>query len=74
MAITSSRSRLDVLMDAGCAYFHQTRDNLRAELAKRKVYRTTYYELSSLTDRDLADLGIARSNIKALAMESAYGL
>jgi uncharacterized protein YjiS (DUF1127 family) len=74
MAITRSRSRLDVLIDAGCAFFHQTRDNLRAELAKREVYRKTHHELSMLTDRDLADLGIARSNIKAIALEAANGV
>lgn len=50
---------------------------LRADMAqnaaKRKVYRATLSELETLTDRDLNDLGIARSAIKAIAHEAAYG-
>ena len=41
--------------------------------AKRKVYRTTVSELENLTNRELADLGIARSAIKGIALEAAYG-
>lgn len=33
-------------------------------------YRQTVSELSSLTDRDLADLGISRSDIRRIASES----
>lgn len=40
--------------------------------AKRRVYRATFNELASLTNRDLADLGINRSEIKRLAYEAAY--
>ncbi len=51
--------------------------NFRAELsdraAKRRVFRTTFAELEILTDRELADLGLTRSNIKAIAYEAAYG-
>ncbi len=49
------------------------RDEFKTAMERRKVYRATLHELSILTDRDLADLGIARSNIKQLAWESAYG-
>ncbi|HDZ81173.1 MAG TPA: DUF1127 domain-containing protein [Roseobacter sp.] len=45
---------------------------MRQALAKRKVYRATLFELSTLSDHDLKDLGIPRSNIKRLAMEAAY--
>ena len=49
----------------------------RAQLAdasaKRKVYRLTRAELSSLSNRDLADLGIGRSQIRGIALEAAYG-
>ena len=41
--------------------------------AKRKVYRTTLAELRNLTDRDLADLGIAPTSIRDVAYEAAYG-
>ena len=42
-------------------------------VAKRRVYRTTLTELSSLTNRELSDLGISRSMIKGIAIEAAYG-
>ena len=71
MAITRSNSGLDVVLDAGRTIFHQKRDQMRQALAKRKVYRATYFELWDLTDRDLKDLGISRSHIKRLAMEAA---
>ena len=48
-------------------------ESLRDRLARRKVYMTTHDELSALSNRDLADLGIARSEIKYLAHEAAYG-
>lgn len=41
--------------------------------AKAKVYRTTIAELSSLNDRDLADLGIYRVQIEGIARQAAYG-
>jgi uncharacterized protein YjiS (DUF1127 family) len=74
MAITRSNSALDVVFDAGRTFFQQNLDQMRKAQATRKVYRATYHELSSLSDRDLRDLGIPRSNIKRLAMEAAYGL
>ena len=73
MAITRSNSELDVVFDAGRTFFHQKIGQLRKAFAKRKIYRATYHELSGLTDRDLQDLGIPRSNIKRLAMEAANG-
>ena len=41
--------------------------------ARRKVYRTTLAELDSLSNRDLADLGLSRSMLKSVALEAAYG-
>ncbi|HQU68416.1 MAG TPA: DUF1127 domain-containing protein [Albidovulum sp.] len=38
-----------------------------------RVYRQTVAELNALNDRDLADLGIARSSITSIATEAAYG-
>ena len=40
--------------------------------AAYRVYRTTLNELSTLSSRDLADLGINRANIKSIAYEAAY--
>ena len=73
MAITRSRNGLEVLLDAGRSLFHHGRESIQDALAKSKVYRATYYELSMLTDRDLSDLGIPRSDIRRLALEAAYG-
>ncbi len=40
-------------------------------LVRRKVERTTYFELSALSDRELNDLGIARCDIRRIARETA---
>lgn len=73
MSITRSISGLDVVFEAGRTFFNQKLDYIRKAQAKRRVYRTTYHELSVLTERDLTDLGIPRSDIKRLALEAAYG-
>lgn len=39
--------------------------------ARRRVASTTYEELASLSNRELADLGIARSEIRSIALETA---
>lgn len=39
--------------------------------AAYKTYRFTYEELRMLSDRDLADIGIARSDIRKIAQQSA---
>ena len=48
-------------------YFHAA----AARHAARRIYRTTFHELNVLSNRDLADLGIHRSEIKRLAWEAA---
>lgn len=42
-------------------------------LARRKVYRQTLTELRSLSNRELADLGLNHSMITRVAYEAAYG-
>lgn len=46
---------------------------LAAARAQRKAYREAVNELQSLSSRELADLGISRSEIMFLAREAAYG-
>lgn len=46
---------------------------LGERLEQRKVYRQTIAELSSLSSRELQDLGLNRSMIQRLAHEAAYG-
>lgn len=49
------------------------RGSLHGRFAAWKVYRTTYAELSALPDRELADLGLRRSELRRVAREAAYG-
>ena len=74
MAITRSSSWLDAVLDVSRSIIHQKWDRFRDVQANRKGYRDTYHELSMLTERDLADLGIHRSGIRKLALEAAYGV
>lgn len=50
---------------------------IAAELANHfvqyRTYRRTLTELESLTDSDLADLGLARSSLREVASKAAYG-
>ena len=40
--------------------------------AQYNVYRVTLSELQNLSDRELADLGIHRSQIRSIAYNAAY--
>lgn len=51
--------------------FAELRKALAERRAQNKVYRQTVDELRMLSDRDLADLGIHRSMISAIAREAA---
>ena len=48
------------------AEFRETRQ-------RRRVYQQTLRELKTLSNRELNDLGIARSTITRVAYEAAYG-
>ncbi|CTQ32023.1 DUF1127 domain-containing protein [Jannaschia rubra] len=48
-------------------------DTARIGLGNWRTYRRTLNELSALSNRDLADLGLSRSMIRAIALEAAYG-
>lgn len=47
--------------------------SVASSLQQRRVYAQTVAELNALTDRELADLGIARASIVEIAHEAAYG-
>jgi uncharacterized protein YjiS (DUF1127 family) len=47
------------------------RETFRTRLHRFRVYRATRLELTKLTDRELSDLGLNRSMIRALAREAA---
>lgn len=40
--------------------------------AQYKTYRTTLEELETLSDRELSDLGLHRSMLRAVAYKAAY--
>jgi len=48
---------------------------LRADIATRvsqsRAYRATFNELSAMTDRELADIGVARSMIHEISRQAA---
>ncbi len=46
--------------------------DIRARMARRKVFRDTLSELQGLTDRELADLGIVRAELRRIAHTAAY--
>lgn len=46
-------------------------DAIALKLRQRKVYRQSFNELCTLTDRDLADLGLSRGDFRRLAREAA---
>ncbi|WP_323763713.1 DUF1127 domain-containing protein [Marinovum sp.] len=53
------------------ALLHKSVEAYKTARTRRAVYNRTFDELASLTDRDLADIGVARSNIRAIALKEA---
>lgn len=53
--------------------FNAIKKSVAERMARYRVYRETQAELEGLSDRDLADLGLSRAGIKAIALEAAYG-
>lgn len=54
-------------------YFSFVGKKLASDFAKNRVYRQTFNELSQLSNAELNDIGVSRSGIRAIALESAYG-
>ena len=46
---------------------------IKEAIERRRVFNQTLYELQSLGDRDLSDLGMSRSDLVSVAREAAYG-
>jgi len=60
LTIAQMRRRLD-----------ETASTIKLARAKREKYLRTLNELQSLTDRDLADIGIPRARINQIAWDEA---
>ncbi len=46
-------------------------EDAKSRFARRRIYRQTVNELSALSNRDLADLGLHRSMIRRLAKQAS---
>lgn len=46
---------------------------VRKAIADYRTYRQTIDELASLSDRELADLGLSRFSVREIAYQSVYG-
>ena len=68
MAYVNSRSSSASIADRFVAFFKAGKEAIE----RRNVYNRTVAELTALSDRDLADLGVARHNIGRVAREAAY--
>ena len=55
------------------AHLSQDLARLKTAIAKRRAFARTVAELNALPDRDLADLGLCRAQIRSIAMENIYG-
>ncbi|WP_223163003.1 DUF1127 domain-containing protein [Roseivivax sediminis] len=44
----------------------------RAALERRRVYKRTLNELAALSNRELADLGLHRSQLRSIAWQAAH--
>lgn len=66
-AASQSASRNSVV-----EFFANLVASVKEASARRAVYVKTLGELRSLSDRDLADLGIARVQIEDIALQAAY--
>ena len=68
MAYVNSRSASASISDR----FGNILKSVKAAVERRRVYARTVQELSSLSDRDLTDMGISRLAIVDVAREAAY--
>ena len=53
------------------ATLHNAIEAWKTASAKRAVFNQTFNELNALGDRELADIGLARRDIRALAQDFA---
>ena len=67
--VTITRAARKGLLDRLAQFVEAAQTAVR----QRQVYAQTVAELTALTDRELADLGISRLSIPELAHEAAYG-
>ena len=72
MAIVRQEPRSNGIFNKIVQYTTIIYFSLKDRVKKRRAYNTTVRELSKMTDRDLADIGLSRGEIKARAIKSIY--
>jgi len=55
------------------SFFYGIAAQIAERVERYSLYRKTLTELSRLSDRELADIGVARGSIETIAIEHAYG-
>ncbi|CUH52234.1 DUF1127 domain-containing protein [Shimia marina] len=68
MAYVANHAETAVSKASGLSVFFA---NVAERVRKHRVYRETVSELSALSNRELADLGLHRSMIRRLALEAS---
>ncbi|SFJ44616.1 DUF1127 domain-containing protein [Celeribacter neptunius] len=64
----------DISRSAGSgliAAVRNTLDGIRLSFARQRAFTQTYNQLDALSDHELADIGVGRSDILDIARESA---
>ncbi|TDK43227.1 DUF1127 domain-containing protein [Antarcticimicrobium luteum] len=69
-ALTQTHAKGASLFDR----LHAATEALSDRYTRHRMYRRTYNELSALTNRELSDLGLHRSELRRVALESAGNL
>lgn len=72
-AITHARPRAGFDLSRGFGAAWRAWRAWRADAERRAAYRQTRRELSSLSDRELDDLGLSRWDIDRVARECVWG-
>lgn len=68
MAVATNHTALKSAPTFGLASLVEA---VKVRYARHRMYRQTVNELSSLSNRELADLGLHRSMIRRIAMQAA---
>ncbi|WP_298846890.1 DUF1127 domain-containing protein [uncultured Ruegeria sp.] len=68
MAVASTQT---ALKSAPAFGFGALVENAKIRFVRHRMYRQTVSELSALSNRELADLGLHRSMIRRVAMQAA---
>ena len=74
MAYYNELAQRSDLVERAYATLAQYFEAAAARHASRRIYKTTLNELNNLSNRELADLGMHRTELRSVAWEAAYGV